>query len=520
MNAKELDDLIERCLEGQLSQAEAERLSALLVESHEARARYWETASVHGLLEQVLQQASLRAVSGQIPLSGPNSIISWIRPATAAAAAAVALVAVAGALLFRSDSPREPAPFVATLALANACEWEEQEPLHEGQRLAGQHVRLRSGTAVLRFDGGAKALLHGPADIELKSRSRAALRAGSVVVRAQEEAAGFVLETPASQVTDLGTEFAVRVEPSGATEVHVLDGLVSYRKAVPPLDPELSSTGELLPAGHAIRYDFPGQAVPRAIEAGATKFDEAMGQLPPIDAGDALIARESFDYALDVLPLDRANGGFGWKGPWQPSRTWPNLCASPLPLKLGPPTPCGRLLDASNRYPAVARVLASPVRMDRDGVYYLSARVRWQPGSEPSAYMRQVRVVLRSSQEPKQGLYILNLPASCLCPQIQRHDLEVFTSRNKVSAGDLQRWVLKIVAHAQGEDELHFRVFGETESAGLMEPDTWHLSLTRERSDAVLDMIYLCTYLAPDPVAFGDLRLGTSWRSVVAEIPR
>lgn len=80
--------------------------------------------------------------------------------------------------------------------------------------------------------------------------------------------------------------------------------------------------------------------------------------------------------------------------------------------------------------------------------------------------------------------------------------------------GDLQRWVLKIVARERGNDELHLRVFRENESPGLLEPDQWHLNLTSERCDGVLDQIVLDTYLAPDPAAFGDIRLGTSWRSV------
>jgi len=36
----------------------------------------------------------------------------------------------------------------------------------------------------------------------------------------------------------------------------------------------------------------------------------------------------------------------------------------------------------------------------------------------------------------------------------------------------------------------------------------------QERSDSVLDQIVLDTYLTPDHAAFGDIRLGTTWRSV------
>ena len=60
-NKKELDALIDACLEGQLSEAEAKQLSLWIEESSEARQRYWDLASVHGMIEQSMQSASLKA---------------------------------------------------------------------------------------------------------------------------------------------------------------------------------------------------------------------------------------------------------------------------------------------------------------------------------------------------------------------------------------------------------------------------------------------------------------------------
>lgn len=65
MKTKDLDHLIHNCLDGCLSGGEAARLSALLEDSAAARERYWETAAVHGLLEDSLRQASLRVITGQ-----------------------------------------------------------------------------------------------------------------------------------------------------------------------------------------------------------------------------------------------------------------------------------------------------------------------------------------------------------------------------------------------------------------------------------------------------------------------
>lgn len=87
MKTEELDHLIHHCLEGCLSESEAARLSALLEDSAEARDRYWATASVHGLLEDSLQRASLSVITGQEnrPRNPGARWFPW-RPLTSAAA--------------------------------------------------------------------------------------------------------------------------------------------------------------------------------------------------------------------------------------------------------------------------------------------------------------------------------------------------------------------------------------------------------------------------------------------------
>jgi len=87
MKPNELDTLIEECLDGHLNEADAARLSAELQASPQARSRYWESASIHGLLEHTMQQASLRVITGQASAK-PSRLLQW-RPLTAAAAGIV-----------------------------------------------------------------------------------------------------------------------------------------------------------------------------------------------------------------------------------------------------------------------------------------------------------------------------------------------------------------------------------------------------------------------------------------------
>jgi hypothetical protein len=90
MKPHELDALIDECIEGRLSGADAARLGALLEESAAARARYWEAASIHGLLENSLQQASLRVITGEAGRESDRVVrLFGLRPLAAAAAGLV-----------------------------------------------------------------------------------------------------------------------------------------------------------------------------------------------------------------------------------------------------------------------------------------------------------------------------------------------------------------------------------------------------------------------------------------------
>ena len=64
-NTSNLDDLLNKYLEGNLSEEEALALSNRIEQSSEVRERYWELASVHGMVEQTMQTASLQATTGR-----------------------------------------------------------------------------------------------------------------------------------------------------------------------------------------------------------------------------------------------------------------------------------------------------------------------------------------------------------------------------------------------------------------------------------------------------------------------
>ena len=122
-------------------------------------------------------------------------------------------------LLDRHEDARIATDSVATLLFADNCQWRTKEYPVEGQRLAVGPLHLERGLVILRFDGGAAVVLEGPTDLEIESRGCARLQSGRLTVRAPKEAAGFTVRSPASDVVDLGTEFAIVVERGGATEL-------------------------------------------------------------------------------------------------------------------------------------------------------------------------------------------------------------------------------------------------------------------------------------------------------------
>jgi hypothetical protein len=64
-NISDLDDVLNKYLDGSLTEDEALALSNRIEESSEVRERYWELASIHGMVEQTMQSASLQATTGR-----------------------------------------------------------------------------------------------------------------------------------------------------------------------------------------------------------------------------------------------------------------------------------------------------------------------------------------------------------------------------------------------------------------------------------------------------------------------
>ena len=113
----------------------------------------------------------------------------------------------------------------ATLTDAEDAIWSQATEV--GDRLGKDELQLLSGRAELTLDDGAVVNLNAPASFHLVSPAEVNLAEGNLSAVVPQHAIGFRVITPTSNIVDLGTEFDVDVEDSGATDVFVRRGEVA-----------------------------------------------------------------------------------------------------------------------------------------------------------------------------------------------------------------------------------------------------------------------------------------------------
>ncbi len=184
---------------------------------------------------------------------------------------------------------------VAWISRLEDCRWDSPgRPLAVNDMLGeGQRLQLAGGRAELTFTNGIKILVQAPAVLVLESVAAARLEQGRITARVPSELTGFTVYALGLQVVDLGTEFAVAVDPNSRTVVHVFVGKVE----VSGEDPESQLPKQLLTAGMAIEHLHQDGTI-RRIDSQAVHFE----RLSPADNG-------SQERTLDLA--DVVGGGDG-----------------------------------------------------------------------------------------------------------------------------------------------------------------------------------------------------------------
>jgi ferric-dicitrate binding protein FerR (iron transport regulator) len=528
MNAERCDHFIHAHLDGSLSNLERAEFETLLLASESARQRFWELAEVHGLAGEAAriawgepEEAASASENGSFEAGGRGKW-RWVRPLVSIAAAAMVLFAAYHYFVRpateKPNSTTAASDVIATLLLTEECVWRGGNVWLEGQSLhLGQVLCLVRGLAVLRFESGAEVVMNEATELLLESRGSLRLLGGRLTIRASEDAAGFIVRTEASDVTDLGTEFTVSVGDKGATEVHVLEGQVSLGRPGAP-----QARTQLLDAGRAVRIERGNANTPSAVPVVGTRFAELLDVATAKPRRGWLMVSEAFEYPPGRLPLNQANRGYGWASPWWITRTAPMQPVDDGALdvaigQLNQSWPVagghGLALRANEGFASRFRSMERPLRLDRDGIYYLSLIVRQEPPANAGSEPLRVKLGLRSSDKMFADRILFRVGAVGK-RQIEVRNGETFISPSAVARQGAQFWVGKIVARAQGEDEIFFRVYEDGEPFDLMEPASWSVQTRGVQSDAQLDVVEL-SVSGPSVCWFDELRIGKNWRAAV-----
>lgn len=499
MKRNELDRLIDDCLESCLSENDAAALSAELEASAEARARYWEAAAIHGLLDQAMHQSSLQVITGEGRPQREN-FIPW--RAVAAAALVVMGIGIAWWTIVRNESSNVP---VATVLYAEGCEWMMPNEIAEGERLAPQRFHLSKGMALVRFDGGAEMMMRGETEWELISATEAKLALGDVSVRAEGDAAGFVLETPSASLLDLGTEFTVKVDDSKATELHVTEGEVAY---------EQDGETTVLAAGKSVRLERSQQ--PKSIASRAQNFGELLRSANPSEKPELMMVYHGFQYDEGNYAPDQINSGKGWAGSWRTprDRQMHIVQGQPeIPWRMNRGN-VGMLEMPAGGY-VCSRPMAQPLRMNEKGITYFSfiTQKSLLDADGKSTSSDRLRFTISSRAKPKNNFLSFGYGANQQ-PYVSASSFGTERSLSQISEGQNLLWIGKIIRSPEGGDELYFRIFGQDAELDFVEPQTWHVNFHRIKMDGELDLLTIASH-GSSSIMVDEIRMGSTWRSVV-----
>ncbi|MFH5802636.1 FecR domain-containing protein [Alienimonas sp. DA493] len=438
-------------------------------------------------------------------------------------------------------APAAPREYVATLVRGDGCRFVDAAPVSDGagdavprpvrpgSRLTGGTIRSGGGTAVVRFDGGASVALTGASRLTIESAGTAVLESGAAVVRTPEEAAGFMLRTPASDLIDLGTEFAVSVGATGETEVHVTEGEVEWHRPEGDGGRDRSGAGRrensgarLLSAGQAVRLSV-GTAAAVPIPLSARRFAELAreGRSPRGDG--RLLAFDDFDYPMERSASGdaEADGGFGWTTHWY--RGWPR---SDQVLDFDPdhsldaPPGLAAATGGSLEFPAEPdlkkkfreaskRRLAEPIDLNSDSVRYVSVLLR-RDAESAGRDDEWFRFMLVASANRKQRMgfgvlsdrrpIVFNLEGNATAP-------------DRVGDGETCLLVAKIVCGRDRPDQTFLKVYRPGEPVDPSEPLEWTVAGRMVDRRERLDELHL--YNGRDHAYVADeLRYGATWESV------
>jgi hypothetical protein len=263
-------ELIQKSLDGSASEAEARELSALLRAESKARELYLQLADMHSVLA-----ADENLWIEPAPARGRVIPLSFVRKMAAAL--------MLSALVVWWFVPRRSvttSDVIGTVTSVSRAQSASGESWRAGTELKSGRFSLDAGTAEITLRNGVRIVFEAPGELELFTPMRALLHRGQAVVRVPTNAIGFQLDTPAANIIDLGTEFAVKTGPGPLTDVQVFEGVVetTASSAAP-----LGTFPRRIAAGEAVRFVPDSDSQPQSIAFATNRFVRRLPADPPIE---------------------------------------------------------------------------------------------------------------------------------------------------------------------------------------------------------------------------------------------
>jgi hypothetical protein len=288
---RELEALVSDLIENQLDEAGREQLNFLLRDSHACRMHFHAMMDLqYGMMHLLEQNTTSGSISEQIESTANTVLVpsasfvgnlrkNWL--AAVVALAAGLLIAVGffkstfdtlpqGAFersknLDGNIATVKPLDGVVRVRQAAAAEYFDGGPAMVGQVADfDREYVLNAGLVMLEFPNGAEAIIEAPNVFTVASADRLVVKQGRCSVHAPSGAEGFRVDTPETQVVDLGTRFSIDVNEVGRTEVQVIDGaaeVLSTRGKLPKQKLLLQEGqafrfgGESLEASQSIQFE-------------------------------------------------------------------------------------------------------------------------------------------------------------------------------------------------------------------------------------------------------------------------
>ena len=214
MKEQEFQDLIDQSLNETISEVDMKALEERMLQDPQARIHYLNSVGLHASLRR--RFSSQQEEEGTILFPGQSIFTRktvW--------AVAACLVLFFGLLIFQvSNRPFAEVAHVIGAYRADGVTYKTGETVEPGI------LSLSRGLLRLDFSNGARVTVQGPAELEVFDQDRVLLHKGLVTATIPESAVGFVVDTVAAHVVDLGTSFGVSVSENGQTKVCVFDGEV------------------------------------------------------------------------------------------------------------------------------------------------------------------------------------------------------------------------------------------------------------------------------------------------------